>query len=126
MRMLFYTFILLLMPSCGMNKSSINGIYRNQDQTLSLELNQKSDSIVGNHCFIFLEGEKIDCCEEQDGFSLRLKKVDDSILKGTIKSCYDEEIREVQLSFEDNYIQIEMLGTDYPFSFSDTIKLYRE
>ncbi len=71
----------------------------------SLELIKQNNTIIGKHCFIFNDGKRVDCCED-DKKTISLKKGKNNIWFGNLKSCYDNDnfkIKLIKLS-NNNYI----------------------
>lgn len=74
--------------------------YYTKDSLYSLDLIEKSDSLVGKHCFTAYQGSKIDCCLEFQ--SILLKKQSDYNYIGIMKSCYDDTIHNISISFKNS------------------------
>ncbi len=90
---------------------------------LSLNLREVGDSILGTHCFVVQEGEKIDCCLEDDGMALRLKRVADATFEGVFKSCYDDKERKIKVTISESSINFMIIQGTHPF-IPESLKFY--
>lgn len=64
------------------------------------------DNYRGNHCSVYLHGERIDCNENKDDFSVALIRKAENIFQGSIRSGYSNAVGNVQLQYvpQDNTI----------------------
>lgn len=53
----------------------------------------------GNHCSVFLHGDRIDCSDTKDDFSIVLIRKAENIFQGSIRSGYSSAIGNVQLQY---------------------------
>lgn len=53
----------------------------------------------GNHCSVFLDGERIDCNDIKDEFTVILIKKAENIFQGSIRSGYSYAVGNVQLQY---------------------------
>lgn len=53
----------------------------------------------GNHCSVFLGGERIDCNDTKDEFTVVLVKKAENIFQGSIRSGYSYAVGNVQLQY---------------------------
>ena len=71
------------------NEETETIIYHLKDslRAYTLKINFISDSLIGNHCFTYNNGDKIDCCYDENSIFLKLNSQGNYF--GVIKSCYD-------------------------------------
>lgn len=62
------------------------------------------DNFRGNHCSVYLHGNRIDCSDNKEEFSIVLIRKAENIFQGSIRSGYSSAIGNVQLQYlpEDN------------------------
>lgn len=83
-----------------------------------------NDVIFGNHCFVSVNGERIDCCvEEESSFNVRKKgRIE---YEGTLLSCYDDLEYAIMMIFEEESIILTFKEENHPF-MSKEIKFFKE
>lgn len=57
------------------------------------------DNFRGNHCSVYLHGDRIDCSDSKDEFSIVLIRKAENIFQGSIRSGYSSAIGNVQLQY---------------------------
>lgn len=69
-------------------------------------LKASENQFSGNHCSVFLHGDRIDCSDSKDEFSIVLIRKAENIFQGSIRSDYSKAIGNVQLQYlpEENTI----------------------
>lgn len=53
----------------------------------------------GNHCSVYLNGNRIDCSDNKDEFSIVLIRKAENIFQGSIRSGYSSATGNVQLQY---------------------------
>lgn len=53
----------------------------------------------GNHCSVYLHGDRIDCNENREDFSIALIRKAENIFQGSIRSSYSNAVGNVQLQY---------------------------
>lgn len=102
-----YTVLLLsIFPAAAQDISgswSWNSKEGNNMFTIDL-IQATENDIRGNHCSVFLAGERIDCNDTRDEFTVVLVKKAENIYQGSIRSGYSYAVGNVQLQYlpEDN------------------------
>lgn len=96
-------------------------INKAEDRSFEIELAtpKNGDSVydfIGEHCGVYYNGGRIDCAEE---ISIYLKKEQENIFIGSIKSEYSDSTSAIKLSFlpEKNQIRWEVLHANGQFYF---------
>jgi len=79
---------------------SWNYIHNSSSQDYSLTLDLENDTLIGNHCFIANNGNKIDCAGEND-FTLTCKKNND-LFSGKFHSTYSNNYYNLTLKFSND------------------------
>ncbi len=112
--------------SCTSNgQEKITGKYfSDSKESYVIIMDEKDNVIEGKHCFVFSNGERIDCCLEED-FSFRVKKENAKTYEGVLFSCYDDLEYKILLTFEKKYIIFRFINNRHPFVPS-VFKLYKE
>ena len=87
---------------------SLTGKYQSSIKGYSIQLEQQKDSLIGTHCFITDSGNRIDCCLEEEGSSLKLKRISKGVFTGSMKSCYDNQNYEITVYQNENGINLEL------------------
>lgn len=117
MRKLFYILIsVLLYNQLGCKTDNIvNKKYLDDSKQLSITISKIDDeSIKGFHCFVFMKGRRVDCCEDEKTNSIKLEKQNE-YYKGTLTSCYNEERYRIEIEFIGKDIYLKFIDDDYPF-----------
>jgi|WetSurMetagenome_2_1015567.scaffolds.fasta_scaffold143940_2 hypothetical protein len=72
-----------------LNDKTESAVYYIKDslRTYTLKFNLISDSLIGNHCLTYSNGDKIDCCVDENSIFLKLDSQGNYF--GVLKSCYD-------------------------------------
>jgi hypothetical protein len=66
----------------------------------TIDLSKASENqFSGNHCSVFLHGDRIDCSDSKDEFSIVLIRKAENIFQGSIRSDYSKAIGNVQLQY---------------------------
>lgn len=120
--------ILGLCSFCGSHPkgeltNDISGKYVDNSGSLSIDIKPKGDSLLGRHCFVVQEGNRIDCCLEENGFSLKLRHESKNIYDGIMISCYDDQVREIMVVGSKDSVKF-ILKMTHPF-IPDTIRFYK-
>lgn len=68
----------------------------------------------GNHCAIFYNGEKVDCVEEEERFSIALLKIAENVYRGTIESGYSSTKGKVSLNYNSRQDYMEFAISEAP------------
>ncbi len=82
------------------------------------------NEIYGNHCFITGNGERIDCCLEEES-SFNVKKKDKTKYEGMLLSCYDNLEYAIITIFEEESIKLTFKEQNHPFMVKE-IKFFKE
>ncbi|MCE2502639.1 MAG: hypothetical protein J4G05_01040 [Chlorobi bacterium] len=118
-KILSICFLAPLFTLCSNGEQSgdrkLSGKYVDKSESLILDLKQVGDSLLGMHCFVVQDGNKVDCCLEEDGISLKLSRTFKDTFKGTLSSCYDQDVREVKAVFADDYLKLSFKGKPHLF-----------
>jgi len=101
------------------------GKYFNKTKNSYINLEKiENDTILGHHCFILNEGNRIDCCIDED-FSIKLVHHNGNDYEGILVSCYDDDDEyKVKLHFENEYIVFSFIENNHPF-MSKIEKFYK-
>jgi hypothetical protein len=87
-------------------------------------IDKKDNIIKGKHCFVFANGERMDCCVDED-FSFRVEKKNKISYEGVLFSCYDDLEYRIRINFEKKHISFHFIGSSHPFVPKE-LKLYKE
>lgn len=69
----------------------------------TVELIQASENNYrGNHCSVYLHGERIDCNDTKDDFTIILIRKAENVFQGSIRSGYSYAVGNVQLQYLPN------------------------
>ena len=93
--------------------------------TTGIKFIDKKDNIIkGKNCFVFANGERMDCCVDED-FSFRVEKKNKISYEGVLFSCYDDLEYRIRINFEKKHISFHFIGSSHPFVPKE-LKLYKE
>ena len=107
------------------DKEGIKRYYtKSQESFIELDFSKK-ESILGNHCFIFNNGDKIDCCIDEKSYSLKIELETNGSFKGSFISCYDENEYDVILKIEGKSLILSFKNEEYPF-ISSSLTFYEK
>lgn len=109
--------IFLLLVSCSDNKQEdVAGKYftDNEESYISIANADDKGIINGIHCFVSFNGERIDCCVDEE-FSIIMQKKGKTEYDGILSSCYDELEYEVIVSFEKKTLNLVFKDKSHPF-----------
>ena len=67
---------------------------------MDFTLKAEGEELVGHHCSVFEDGDRIDCLEEDDAVSIRVKRTFQNVYQGTIKSGYSLTTGKLKLTFD--------------------------
>lgn len=101
---LLFLFLLLVTSVSAQHSQDFAGswFWESQDgeNTMELELEyENQNSIKGNHCVIFYQGEKTDCKRENGDFTINLVKIAEGIYDGTIESAVSFTSGKIRLQY---------------------------
>lgn len=93
--------ILLYIPSQAQDISgSWSWNSRESGDMFTIDLIKASENnFRGNHCSVFLDGNRIDCNDTKDDFSIVLVRKAENIFQGSIRSGYSMAVGNVQLQY---------------------------
>lgn len=109
--------IFIFIVSCmGSQPEDVTGKYFTDTGESYIDIINIDDKgiIYGVHCFVYLNGERIDCCID-DGVSIQLQRKDKSEYEGTLSSCYDGFKYDVLISFKDESLNLVFKEKHHPF-----------
>lgn len=118
--------ILLLFGSCtGSGQEEFAGKYYTDTKESYITVAGISDDVIyGNHCFVSVNGERIDCCiEDESSFSVQKKGKTE--YEGTLLSCYDDLEYALMIIVEDESIKLTFKEENHPFMVKE-IKFFKE
>ncbi len=93
--------LLSILPAAAQDISgswSWNSVEGNNMFTIDL-IQATENDVRGNHCSVFLGGERIDCNDTKDKFTVVLVKKAENIYQGSIRSGYSYAVGNVQLQY---------------------------
>jgi hypothetical protein len=106
--------ILLLFSSCT-GQESFKGKYYTETKESYVTVDGISDNVIyGNHCFVAVNGERIDCCLEEKS-SFNVQKKDKTEYEGTLLSCYNDVEYAIMINFERESIKLTFKEENHPF-----------
>ena len=97
-----YTILLLSMMSASAQDISGSWSWNSKEGSnmFTIDLIQATENdFRGNHCSVFLNGERIDCNDTKDEFTIVLVKKAENIFQGSIRSGYSYAVGNVQLQY---------------------------
>jgi|SRR5690606_13976312 len=111
------TIFLMNLFNCSIQKDDIKKKFYTKSEDSFIELDfSNEENIIGNHCFVFDNGNKIDCCiDDEKSYSLKIKLEDNGVFEGTLVSCYDEYEYDIIIKIEDKNLILSFKNEDYPF-----------
>ena len=124
-KLIIFVLIIALTVS-GKNENKIFytdkiGKYQDKSGKMLISLEQmKEDTIFGNHCFVFLNGDRIDCCTDEYS-SIRIFSTDSFNYKGCLRSCYDGADYKINMLFMGDSLTLFFNDSIYPFSLAPIV-----
>ena len=120
--------ILFLFGSCiGSGQEEFMGKYYTDTKESYITVEGIIDDVIyGNHCFVSVNGERIDCCvgvNEESSFNA--KKIDKTKYEGNLLSCYDDSEYAVMIIFEVESVKLIFKEENHPFMAKE-IKFFKE
>jgi|APIni6443716594_1056825.scaffolds.fasta_scaffold1206325_1 hypothetical protein len=118
--------ILILFVSCSIKTHSENfpiGKFESVSGEFSIEIKESNDSLKATHCFVFSNGNVIDCC--LDDISINLSRKSETEYQGLFHSCYDENDHEIKLNYNNDTLSFVLLN-DYSILSKQTIVLLKK
>ncbi|CAN5274929.1 hypothetical protein BH23BAC2_BH23BAC2_06320 [soil metagenome] len=102
-KLLFTTLLLLLFVNPG-TAQDISGSWswnsKEGSNMFTIDLIKATENdFRGNHCSVFLSGDRIDCTDTKDEFTVVLIKKAENIFQGSIRSGYSYAVGNVQLQY---------------------------
>jgi hypothetical protein len=102
----------------------------NQKHQTELFLSYSSsskDTLQGNYCSVFYDGDKIDCTEEKNSHSITFSKVSTHIYKGNFLSFSHQGSGILRLTYnpKEDSLQMEILSSDGVFYLPSTTTFFR-
>lgn len=97
-----YTILLLSMTPATAQDISGSWSWNSKEGSnmFTIDLIQATENdFRGNHCSVFLNGERIDCNDTKDEFTVVLVKKAENIFQGSIRSGYSYAVGNVQLQY---------------------------
>jgi hypothetical protein len=82
----------------------------------TIELKQSADSLLGTHCFVGQDGNRIDCCEADDGYSMRFRTDSSGYYSGILTDCYQSENHVVRIIQNATGFRLIFTNRDHPFA----------
>lgn len=83
--------LIFLIPFCG-NSQDISGSWswqaENGEALMEITLKAEGPDYTGHHCTVFQNGNRIDCVDETEPASIRIKRTAENVFEGTIRSSY--------------------------------------
>lgn len=113
-----YLVFIVLFYQCSQHLQNVanspvkSGKYYSSDSLLLIECKINGDSLIGNQCFTFYDGSKIDCCTDA---SLLLKKQDGNTYIGKMKSCYTDTFYSVKINFKHDSAAFSFIDQEHEF-----------
>lgn len=97
------------------------GKYHSIDKNSYIILERcNGDTLIGKHCFVFQDGNRIDCCLEENSIRLFYNKKSNSEFIGSFGSCYYEKKYVIKITcINDFRIKISFPNNDYEFFKKD-------
>lgn len=100
----YLSLILFLVFSVSIQAQEIHGTWTwdsvEGGEAFSIDLNRVSkDKYQGNHCGVYSQGDRIDCNESAEDFSIILIRTSENIFRGSIRSSYSYSVGQVQLQY---------------------------
>jgi len=116
--------ILFLFGSCT-GQEKFTGKYYTDTKESYIIVNGIGDNVIyGNHCFVSVNGERIDCCVDEES-SFDVQKKDKTEYEGTLLSCYDDLKYPIKIIFEEESIKLTFKDGNHPFLVKE-IRLFKE
>lgn len=116
--------ILFLFSSCT-GQEEFKGKYYTDTKESYITVDSISDNVIyGNHCFVSVNGERIDCCVEEES-SFNVQKIGKAEYEGTLLSCYDDLEYAIMMIFEEESIKFTFKEENHPFMVKE-IRLFKE
>ena len=118
MKKLFLLNIVFLVASCA-NAQNITGNWvwqsENGDHKFEMSLEKpNTNTIKGYHCGIFRQGQKIDCVESNNDYSINLTKYQSNVYKGSIRSGFSGEEGTIKITYNSSHDTIFFERLEYP------------
>tara|TARA_B100001079_G_C16132945_1_gene392157 strand:+ start:181 stop:579 length:399 start_codon:yes stop_codon:yes gene_type:complete len=87
-----------------MSAQDINGSWKwaspDGSQHFEIELQQISEKEYrGKHCAVFDNGERIDCANDSENFSIVMLQISDGNFAGTIESSYEKSQGKIRMQY---------------------------
>jgi hypothetical protein len=124
MKHLKYLAFIILFYQCSQSTQIVknspikSGKYYSADSLLLIEFHIKDDSLIGNQCFTFYDGSKLDCCTDA---SLLLKKQVENTYIGKMKSCYADTFYSVKINFKHDSADFIFIDQEHEFVNKDNL-----
>lgn len=103
-KLLLYPFFLLLLSFSSLAQDISGSWSWNSDDggnMFTIDLIEISENNYrGNHCSVYLRGERIDCNDNKDEFSIVLIRKAENIFQGSIRSGLSYAVGNVQLQYQ--------------------------
>ncbi|MCH7415714.1 hypothetical protein MM213_19595 [Belliella sp. R4-6] len=116
--------ILFLFGSCT-GQEEFTGKYYTYTKESYITVDDINDNVIyGNHCFVSVNGERIDCCVEEES-SFNVQKKGKTEYEGTLLSCYDDLEYAIMMVFEEESIKLTFKEENHPFMVKE-IKFFKE
>ncbi len=88
--------------------------FYSRDSLIVLNIKVESDSLIGDHCFISGDGNRIDCCTTERQ-SLFLKRKTNELFEGEMLSCYDDRIYKIRIEILKDRMYFYLVKDDHDF-----------
>ncbi|UZH56465.1 hypothetical protein JRG66_06285 [Salinimicrobium tongyeongense] len=103
--MKYLLLLILLIPFSGIAQD-ISGSWfwqaENDGPRMEIILKAEGAGFTGHHCAVFENSDKIDCVDQNDTVSIKIKRTAENKFEGTIRSGYSGKKEKVKLLFDPN------------------------
>ena len=128
-----FCFLFLNLGLCAQQTQDLEGTWRwsspNGEDNFELTLEyMDGNKMRGKHCSVFHNGEKMDCQQRENDYSISLIKIAKNIYDGTIESRYSATAGRIRVQYHPKDVSISFVLKAYPpgeFYLPDRAILYR-
>ncbi|WP_081210330.1 hypothetical protein [Salegentibacter sediminis] len=126
-------FLFFSLGLCAQQTQDLEGTWRwtspNGEDNFELSLEYIDGSkIRGKHCSVYHNGEKMDCQNNENDYSISLIKIAKNIYDGTIESRYSATAGRIRVQYHPTDVSLSFVLKAYPpgeFYLPDRALMYR-